>query len=233
MIDEIARQHLVHRRQRHGGVVNDLNRDTAGAEQEDRTEDRIDAHAEDQFLGMFAFDHRLHGKTLNVALRPKLPHSFTDRAGRFGRGGGALDPQHHAANIRFVRNRFRQQFDGDLAASSEHRLCRLSHGVRRGSHHRFRHLHSIGADDRLGFRFGEHPAPVGRHLLENRQRRGTVDGQVLATGCRHAAERLLGAGPVRQKPSRARDFRGRVDAGYSRFLKDRPALPRRLLAQPA
>jgi len=101
---QFTRQRPVKRRQRDGAVGDHLNRGATLAAQDHRTEDAVDAGADDHFLRMGPLHHRLHRESVDARAGPRAcdrllhgPHGIPQ-----GRVIGQGEP--HAAHVRLVRD---------------------------------------------------------------------------------------------------------------------------------
>ncbi len=232
-LDQIAGKHAVERRQRDRGVVHHLDGDAAGTEQDDRPEDRIVAHAQNQFLRMFAHHHRLDGIALDIGLRRVLANPALDLGGRRAGRLGRAQIEHDAADIRFVRDRLRQQLHHHVFVVLQKPGGRLAGLGRRSRHDRLRHGDAVGGDDGLGFRLGQHAPPLPGHRGEHGPDFIAIFFDILAAARRHAHQRALGARPVAEIGNRGGGGGRRLEAGKSGFLQDAAALAGRVIAEPA
>ena len=68
--DQVTCLRQIERQQRHGLVVDHFDRRAAMAEQDHRTEGRIDSNADDQLAGMGPQDHGLDGHAIDACIGP-------------------------------------------------------------------------------------------------------------------------------------------------------------------
>ena len=121
------RQSGIQRRQRQRAIFEHLDQLTAGAEQDDRPELRIEAAADDQLVAI-ELRHRLHGHALEVLradfLGDRAPNALERRLHRIG----IAQVQLHAADVGLVGDGQRVQLQNDRIADLLGRLHRLLFG---------------------------------------------------------------------------------------------------------
>ncbi|MFO1141414.1 MAG: hypothetical protein U1E59_03320 [Amaricoccus sp.] len=127
--DQLGREPRVEGRQRHGGITEHLDRDPAGAQQDQRSEDGVAPEPEDQFLSLGSPHHRLQGEAVDPRVGRPGPHPFGDRPG--GRPGRLRrgDVEDDRAEIGLVADVARQELDRDPTAVGEHRRRLRAHRV--------------------------------------------------------------------------------------------------------
>ena len=143
-------------RQRQGAIRHHLNRRAARAEQQDRPECRIDAHADDHFVRAWTADHRLHHEAVDLRAGPDFDDAVQHfLRGHFGRVR-ALDAEAHAADIGFMRNIGRQNFDDAGGVFRQKPLGPDANVLRIGCNVTFRDRDAGGFQHRLGFNRRQH-----------------------------------------------------------------------------
>ena len=196
---EVRGQLGVERRQRHGGIPQQLHRHAPGAEQDRRPEDRIARHAEDQFLPVGTADHRLQREAVDRRVRRRRRDPPGDRPRRVPRLGGRRDVEHHAADVRLVGDVPRQQLDHQPPAGRKHLRRQSFRLLRRSRDAGLRNRDAIGGEDGLRLRLGQHPA--GRRRPPPRRPRRPRRGGAPPHPGRACRGRAPSAGPPAPGPS--------------------------------
>ena len=132
-----------------------------------------------------------------------------------------------------MRDRIRQEFDGDRIATLQQTRRGSPHLGHRCRDDRFRDRDAVGGNRCLGFGLGQH-APAGRRrLAEDGTHRLGIARHILAPARRHPRK-----GPLRQRPgAEVRDRRGGIgwglETGHAGFLQNTAALAGSVLPKPA
>ena len=220
LLDHVARQRAVERRQRQRLVGDHLHRHAPGAEQHHRAEGGVFGHAQNQLMRVLAPDHRLHRQPVDLRVGPRLARSGEDA---LGGGGGLLSRvqvQPHAADVGFMGDVARQDLDRHrLNARLQHPPRDLARLLRRACGLGFGGGHAVGAQHRLGLRLGQRLAPLRQRGRHRRLRGRVVGAEIGRQAGRHAPQRGLRLVVIGQIGKAARGFGGGVIARQARSLE--------------
>ena len=232
LVHQVARQLHVERRQGDGGVGDHLDRGAAGAEQDDRAEQRVLADADDQLMGAGPRDHRLNREALDRGVGRLGGDAVEDALGGVGRRLRRADAEHHAADVGLVADVTRQQLHRHRRVAGEQvgRDCLGLLDV--VGDQRFHHRHAESGERRLGLRLGQRRAAVGDHVGEELARRGNV-GRHLRRRRRRLHQLALGGAVAGEVGEGADGFRRRLVGGHARLAQDGARRGGVVLAEPA
>ena len=198
-------------------VLEDFDELSAGAEEKDRAELRVEAAAEDQLVAVAA-DHRLDGHSQEMAGSGALAHRRLDRSIGVAHGFGAGEVELNAADVGLVRDRLRVELEYHRIAD---RLGRRDRGLRIRGDSGCDGRHAVSVEKLLRLRLGQHRPPGAAGCRADRLGAGAVT-VVLGEG-RGLVE---AAEVVGQPPHRVEDASGGVGIGEgrdSRLVEDRLA----------
>ncbi len=221
--DKVAAEHVVKRRQRHGGVVDNLDGGAAGAEQDDRAEHRIMRNPDDRFASTRAPDHGLHAEAIENALRIVRSKTLGDAVCGGARLGRRLDIEDDAADVGFVADLARQHLDDQRRRVCEQVARVTLDRIEIGRDPGFGDRNAVGGDDGLGLGLGEQAAPFPGDCGKYGAHDIALAGNVLAARFRHTFERMLGARPAADVVERIDGIVRHRKAGNAGGAQQRPS----------
>ena len=187
--DEVVGERLVERRQADREAAEDLQRATALAEHDHRSEQAVRADADQQLARVAAHHHALHGEAAHRHGRLGAPGAL-DHAARGDLDRiGALEVERDAADVPLAADVARHQGQRHRQADAAGDLRRL---FRAGGEVGLDDRHAVGREHVLGFGFGQAGARFGERALDHRAGARDVGLERLGFGGRDLHKHLGG-----------------------------------------